>query len=339
MGRSPRRQHVEQAIARLPRVPLVDVEPPLHDAGRLSARTGARRILIKRDDLIGRALGGNKVRSLEFLLGEALALDSDVLVTGAGPQSNHVRATAILGRMLGLEVIAVLWGSAPAEPLGNLRLIELSGAQVVWTGRPDRTSVDEAIEATAETLRRRGRRPYVIPRGGASPLAAIAHLSAAMRVADQLVAMDHRVDRIVLAAGSGATAAGWLLWRALDAPTHAISAWSVSRPVADTERQILQLAQAAAALLGLDVSEGALRDGVEVRDAVGPGYGIPSPSGNAALDLVLETEAIVLDPTYTAKAFAGWLELCRGEPAEHDRTVLFLHSGGLPAVFAARTQA
>lgn len=326
------------AIERLPRLPFVDVEPPIHEARGLAGRVGIRRILIKRDDLIGVAMGGNKVRGLEYLLAEAVALGSDTVVTGAGPQSNHVRATALLGRMLGMDVVAVLWGRAPASALGNLRLTEFAGARVVWTGSDDRTSVDEGIAAMADELRRRGRRPYVIPRGGASPLAVIAHVQAAQQVHDQLAALGGaQVDRVVLAAGSGATAAGWLLWRTVTAASPVITAVSVSRAVEEVEHQIVTLAASAASRLGLRIDEAGLRAGMDVRDAVGPGYGIPSPEGTAALRLLADTEAILLDPTYTAKALAGWLDITRSDDAERNRAILFVHTGGLPALFADPT--
>ncbi len=324
----------ERVLLRLPRLELVDSEPPIHEAKRLAASLDARRFLVKRDDLIGLGLGGNKVRGLELFLGEALALGSDVIVTGAGPQSNHVRATALIGRMLGLDVVAVLWGSPLSTARGNLQLTQLAGARLVWTGSTDRASVDDAIAATVAKLRARGRRPYAIPRGGGAPLAVVAHLLAARRVEEDLRARGAAVDRIVVAAGSGATVAGWLLWRTLAGSGPAITAWSVSRPVPEVEQQILGLARAAADRLELPLDPKRLRDLIDVRDAVGPGYGVPSPAGAEALRVLLETEAIPLDPTYTAKAFGGWLELARSDPAERDRSVLFIHTGGLPALFA-----
>jgi 1-aminocyclopropane-1-carboxylate deaminase/D-cysteine desulfhydrase-like pyridoxal-dependent ACC family enzyme len=317
----------------LPRRRLALLPTPLTPARALGEAVGVPALWLKRDDLLGFGAGGHKVRALELLMAEALAGGADVLVTGAGPQSNHVRATAAAAAHAGLELQAVLWGRRPERASGNLALTELLGARCRFTGEDDRSSVDRAIAATAAALIAEGRRPYAIPRGGACPLGVLAHALAARELHEQAGAAGLEPDTVVLAAGSGGTLAGWLLGRRLLGVRWRVEAVTVSRPGAEVRRNVRALAAAAGELLGtpcaLEDAEIVVHDGF-----MGPGYGVPSPEGIAAIRLAARAGGVFLDPTYTGKAFAWLAAAGRSGRFAAGQRVVFLHSGGEPALFA-----
>ena len=317
----------------LPRCRLGLLPTPLTPARMLGASAGVPDLWLKRDDLLGFGFGSHKVRALELLIADALARKADVLVTGAGPQSNHVRATAAAAAHAGLELQAIYWGRPPARVSGNLALAKLLGARCSFTGEDDRSSVDRGIEAAAAALASEGHRPYAIPRGGACSLGTLGHALAARELTEQARRLGAEPDTVVLAAGSGATLAGLLLGRALVGARWRIEAVSVSRAAADVRRNVRVLAAGAASLLGMagavDDAEVAVHDGF-----IGPGYGVPSPDGIAAIRLAARTEGVFLDPTYTAKAFAWVISAARGGRFLAGERVVFLHTGGEPALFA-----
>jgi D-cysteine desulfhydrase family pyridoxal phosphate-dependent enzyme len=329
-----RRCDMIAAIERkIPRRKLAVYPTPLQLAGRLAADAGGPRLWFKRDDLIGFALGGNKIRGLEAMLADALRLEADTLITGAGVQSNHVRATAFAAIHAGLDCIAVYWGQPPARIDGNYRVTTMLGAQVHFTQDDDRASVDAAIESLAAQLRASGRRPYPIPRGGACMMGVLGHVLAVCEAYRQCVELSLRPDAIVLAVGSGGTCAGWLLGTKLLNLDWPIVGYSVSREPAEAARQIARLANEAAAWMGFDL--GFTVADVQVEGGfIGPGYGIPSSEGTEAIKRLARAEGILLDPVYTGKAMAGYLSgLDVGLFAEC-KNVIFLHSGGEPAFFA-----
>src|SRR6266545_644856 len=190
------------------RFPLAVLPTPLQPAVRLSAALAGPSILIKRDDLTGFALSGNKARKLEYLLGDALAAGCGVLLTGGGPDSNHCQAAAAAARVAGLACELVLYGDKPRQPRPNLELARRFGASVEFTGAPDRGSVDAALASRAEQLRAAGRRPYVIPRGGATPLGAVGYALAVHELAGQLAELDTDPAVVLVATGSCGTQAG-----------------------------------------------------------------------------------------------------------------------------------
>ncbi len=322
----------QRALTRFPRLALAEFPTPLLPMRRLSKRTAGTEIWFKRDDLISFGLGGNKVRGLELLVADALAQNADVIVTGAGAQSNHVRATAAAAACCGLDCVGVFWGQAPESVDGNYRLIRMLGAEAVFTGDPDRDSVDRGIERVCTDLREKGRRVYPVPRGGACALGVLGHALAVPELHEQCQALGLHPDLIVLATGSGGTHAGWLLGsRAIGAPWK-IESFTVSREPGEARNQIARLATEAAALLDLDwrftPDDASVHGGF-----IGPGYGIPTPEAAHAIRLVGRIEGVLLDPTYTGKAMAGLLDhLERG--LNRDRCIVFLHTGGEPAFFA-----
>jgi D-cysteine desulfhydrase len=328
---------IDVKLATLAKVNLASLPTPLTHASRLGPELGLSRLWFKRDDLIGFAFGGNKVRGLELLLGDAIARRADTIVTGAGPQSNHVRATMAAAAYTGLASLAILWGSPPRRVEGNYLLTRMLGGEIRFTGNPDRASVDAGIESAVAELARIGRRPYEIPRGGACALGVAAHVVAVRETARQCAELGVSPDLILLATGSGTTHAGWLLgikslelgWR--------VESVTVSRPAHEARSRILMLIDSAAKLLDLRVAFS--EQDIVVHDGfIGEGYGIPTLEGMEAIRRTARAEGIFLDPAYTGKALAGLTALASQGCYAHNRAVIFLHTGGEPALFAAHAK-
>jgi D-cysteine desulfhydrase family pyridoxal phosphate-dependent enzyme len=291
-------------------------------------------LLIKRDDLIDFGFGGNKVRGLEFILGDAKQKGADTLITGAGVLSNHVRATAAAAAYAGLGMVAVYWGEEPKKCEGNHLLSRILGAEMHFTGSSDRSSVDRHMEKVAEDLRRAGRHPYCIPRGGACALGVIGHILAVEEVAVQCRAFKTAPERVILAVGSGSTMAGWILGSQILGLDWQIEGYTVSRSVEEVRVQVHRLALEAAKILGLDLPVS--NQNIVIHDGViGEGYGIPSPEGQRAIVAVARRQGIFFDPTYTGKAFAGMMkDAARGKFSDL-KSILFLHTGGAPSIFTS----
>lgn len=323
------------AGAGLARVDLVIAPTPLRPAPRLSRELGVP-VLLKRDDLAGVGLGGNKLRGLEFLIADALAQGCDSLVTGAGPQSNWTMLAALACLRYGLEPHVVCYGSGDIEPQGNMRLHRWLGVDVRFTGAAERSSVDAGIEAVTAELRAAGRRPYPVPRGGATPLGALGYVRASMELAAQLDTLDEPPAGLWLATGSCGTQAGLVAGAALTAAPYQVVGVTVSRPVAECSARVRDLAAAAAALAGIGPELPGMRTGLpgpEVRDGwIGPGYGVPSAAGQEAARLVAAAEGVFLDPVFGAKAMAALIADCRAGRVRGAQ--VFLVSGGAPTLFA-----
>lgn len=324
---------IDRVTRLIPRHSLAHFPTPLLPAQKLTTTLESPMFWFKRDDLISFGLGGNKIRGLEVLLADALAQKATRLVTGAGVQSNHVRATAAVAAHAGLACTAVYWGSSPAQIDGNYRVTKMLGSDIVFTEDEDRTSVDSHILQVAETLHQQGELPYRIPRGGACALGALGHVLAVFELYQQCVSLNVNPDAIVFAVGSGGTYAGWLIGtRLLNLPWQ-LECYSVSREPEQVSIQVAQLATEAAQLLQLDW-QFSVADAFVHGGFIGAGYGIPSTEAAAAIRLVARNEGILLDPTYTGKAMAGFLHsLASGQFSEY-HNIVFLHTGGEPAFFA-----
>jgi D-cysteine desulfhydrase len=309
-------------------VTLSPVSPtPVQRMDRLGAELGlaAGRLWVKRDDLTGLGGGGNKVRKLEFLCADAIAQGCDTLVTGGGRQSNHVRMTAAAANHLGLACTIVLGSDAPDEPTGNVVLDRLLRPDIVWAGPLEYYDLEAAIEAEADRLRATGRRPYAIPLGGASTIGQLGYVRAARELREQLP----DTSLIVTADGTGGThaglAAGW-------GDHDAVFGVDVgTRP--DLDDVVPREAAAAAALADLDAPIGTCR--VD-HDQIGDGYGAPTPSAREALDLCAGLEGLLLDPVYSGKGMAGLITAVRTGRVPADGTIVFLATGGLPALLTPR---
>jgi len=299
---------------------------PLHPAPRLSSELGVP-VLLKRDDLAGVGLGGNKLRGLEYIIADVLRQGCDCLVTGAGPQSNWTMLAALACLRYQIEPHVVCYGNSAADE-GNMRLHQWLGVDVRFTGEPDRASVDAGIEAVAAQLRAAGRRPYVVPRGGATPLGAFGYVRASFEMAAQLDALGERPTALWLATGSCGTQAGLVAGAALTAAPYEVIGVTVSRPASECRERVRNLAAAASALGGIDAAVG---QPTVLGGWIGPGYGLPSAAGRAAARMVAAAEGVFLDPTFAAKAMAALVAECRAGRVRG--TQVFLVSGGAPTLF------
>ena len=316
------------------RVRLAVLPTPLVPAPRLAEVVGADALYVKRDDLTGFAFAGNKARPLEFLLAGALGEGADTLVTGGAAGSNFCAAAAAAAARAGLHCELVIAGN-PGPPGPALALARSWGAAIRWTGVPDRDSVDAGLPAAAAELAAAGRRPYLMPRGGASGLGAVGYALAAFEVREQLAARGVDSARVVVATGSGGTLAGLVAGNVLAGRPLTLVGAAVSRPADETARRVLGLARECLRLLagaavgpvpgaGLGPVSGAGvgPDDVVVADARGPGHGVASPEGIAAAEQAMRTEGLMVDPVYTAKALA-LVSRYAG-----DGNVVFWHTGG-----------
>jgi L-cysteate sulfo-lyase len=317
----------------LPRVPLTHAPTPLHPLDRLRDLLGGPtripRLLIKHDDLNGIALGGNKLRKLEFLLGDARAQGCDTLITAGAAQSNHARLTAAVGAIHGLETHLCLRGPEPEHHTGNLILDDWLGAHLHFAAPG--TNVSDLMPVVAEELTAQGRKPYLIPIGGSNAVGSVGYTWA---VARELVEQTTDIDHLVVAVGSGGTMAGLEIGvRAAGLQTK-VQGVGVAEP--DTTAwnvDVSNLANAVAERIGLSVTL-TPKDIACPMDWMGPHYAAPTQACEDAIRLLARTEGIFLDPVYSGKAFAAlldWLRVGRFSPSE---TVVFWHTGGTPALFA-----
>ncbi|NLN77632.1 MAG: D-cysteine desulfhydrase family protein [Armatimonadetes bacterium] len=323
----------EMRLDTIPRISLTQLPTPLIEAPRLAARLGLRRLLVKRDDCTTLGMGGNKVRKLEFLMADALEKGSDVVMTCGGPQSNHARLTAAACRKVGIERCILFLGGPDFERMnGNLLLDTLFGAEIRFMVDATVKEMDDAMNAEAEKLRADGRKPYVIPIGGSSPQGAMGYTSGIRELAGQLSDED-KSPLIFFAVGSCGTLTGVTIGCRLFLPEAEIIGISVSRKASEIRKIVERVAPEATELLGIDLPIDASQ--IHVEDCYyGERYGVASEAGNAAVLEMAQSEAIVLDPIYTGKAMSGLMDMARRKLIDTDRTVIFLHTGGGPGLFA-----
>jgi D-cysteine desulfhydrase family pyridoxal phosphate-dependent enzyme len=290
---------------------------------------------MKRDDLTGLALGGNKTRMLEFYLGDALAQGAEVLVTGASVQSNLCRQTAAAAARYGLSCVLLLRGATDAEVQGNLLLDHICGAEIHSVEMDHLTGIWDVVEQTAATLRAEGRRAYAITTF--EPLAGVAYVEATRELAEQCDVLDISPTWIVTSSAS-ATQAGLILGaKMLRAPWRVLGVAPIVWQDAPMNEKIASVANGTARLLGVDDSI-APDDIINTADYVGPGYAVPTPEALSAMRLLARTEGILLDPVYTSKAMAGLIDHVQQGVVGQDDVVVFLHTGGIPALFAFANQ-
>jgi D-cysteine desulfhydrase family pyridoxal phosphate-dependent enzyme len=288
-------------------------------------------VWLKRDDLNGVATGGNKVRKLEFLLGKAAGIDADTLVTVGAPQSNHARTVAAAAAMNGLDCHLVLGGNPPSAPTGSLVADLMLGARLHFAGSDDWDVLESRAEALANDLREEGRRPFVMPVGGSTPVGALGFVGAFMELMEQIPAVELHRCTIVHASLSGGTQAGLELGRQLlGLPAPRIVGVAVGNTAGDLRAEIHALMAQTAQLLGFDQ---ALAMPFLVDGFTGTGYAIPTPGGRAAMSLLARSEGILTDPVYTAKALDAVVQLASTHEFG-EGPVVFWHTGGLPALFA-----
>lgn len=322
-------------LARYPRVRLGHLPTPLEPMDNLSKHLGGPRLWIKRDDCTGLSSGGNKTRKLEFLMAEALAQKADVVITQGATQSNHARQTAAAAAKLGLACMILLEDRTgqtdEAYTLnGNVLLDQLHGASI--SKRKGGSDMQAEMEIVAADLRKKGRRPYVIPGGGSNVVGALGYVNCAIELLNQANDMGLRIDLVVHATGSAGTQAGLVAGLvALNCGIPVLGV-GVRAPKDRQEASVLALAEKTAAHLGLP---GIMKREQVVAncDYVGQGYGIPTEGMVEALKLVARTEGILLDPVYSGKGMAGLIDLIKkGQMSKHSN-VVFLHTGGSAGLF------
>ena len=327
---------MNKALLLLPRLELAKLPTPLDRVENLGKSLGDLDLWFKRDDLTGFGLGGNKVRSLEYLAADAMKVNSNILITGGSPGSNHVRTTMAVAAHLGLKGVAVLSGTRPSKANGNLLLNQLLDAKLVFTGNPDRSYIDNYIEDEAERLRGKGESPYMIRRGGVSSLGCIGYVSAAVEICSQLQSLNLNPDILLCATGCGVTQAGLLVGFKLMGLNCRLYGITVSRSRDECVAYIKQLINETEDVLGLESR--VKNDEIFVFDEyIGEGYSVPTSEGIDAIRLVAQTEGIFLDPIYTGKAMAGLTDLVKKDLIGSDNTVIFLHTGGSPSIFSNST--
>ena len=325
----------------LPRYPLAQLPTPITDAVRLREALGGPskcpRILIKRDDLTGLGLGGNKARKLEYLIADALAKGAHTVITTGAVQSNHARMTAAAACIAGLRCVLVLTSRHAVPPIeGNLLLDRLFGAEVRFVpaedpmlavGRDEEVVADVTREETAA-----GRIPYVIPVGGSSPVGALGYVSGTDELVRQLEAMEVSPSRLYFGSGSRGTQAGLTLGAKLSRAPYVL--WGVAVSAGESEKIVRAMNAANDAATLLDVPIRVERSDLFTDQGfIGEGYGIPTPLALESIDLLARTEAILLDPVYTSKGFSALMAHVRTGDIPPTDTVVFLHTGGMPALF------
>jgi D-cysteine desulfhydrase family pyridoxal phosphate-dependent enzyme len=309
------------------RLHLAHLPTPIETLPRLSDALGGPRLLIKRDDETGLAFGGNKTRKLEFLVAEARDEGAKTLISGGALQSNHCRQTAAAAARFGLECILVLTGEMPEQPSANLLLELLFGAHVVYVS--DRKDRDEILQQTFDRAAEKGMKPYLVPYGGSSPTGALGYAFAVKELMEQNVPADW----IVFATSSGGTHAGLVLGQRMFGYKGKVLGISIDESEEWLRTHVSELASSASEKLGKRI-EFTPAEVFANADYCKAGYGVLTELEREAIHLFARHEGLLLDPVYTGRAVAGMIDLIGKGFFKNDETVLFLHTGGQPALFA-----
>ena len=330
---------IAQALSRFPRIRLAHTPTPLEQMPRLTERLRGARLWVKRDDCTGLSMGGNKARQIEFYLGDALEQGATTIITTGAVQSNHVRITAAACGRLGLKCEVQLEDRVKDMPpeyhqSGSPLLSRLHGAKIhLYPEGEDENAADRALETIAERVRAEGGKPYVIHLGPEHPpLGALGYMDAAAELLRQADEADLRIDAVVLPSGSASTHLGVLAGLAISGAEIPVYGICVRRDSDSQAKRVALRSEKLSALLGSDV---ALDRGSVLLDDryLGPGYGKTTPEMFEAISAAASLEGLLLDPIYSGKCFAGLIGLVRSGTFDRDSNVVFLHTGGVPALF------
>ena len=336
-GQREARVSLQEDLARFPRLGLAHLPTPLEPMKRLSAHVGGPRLWVKREDCTGQGLGGNKLRKLDYVLHEALAAGADTLVSGGVVQSNSQRQVAAAAAKLGLAChLAVYHGrlappSADYDKTGNALLNRLFGAHlhdVPWNG--DRNG---AIHALADRLRNEGRKPFLVPYGVSNAMGAIGYASTALEIAQQSASLGFSPAAIVHCTGSAGTQAGLVVGAAACLPDTRVVGIDIDAEPERVRADVVIYARAAADRLDRPFDKSTVE---VVAGHAGPAYGVPHAATIEAIRLGAALEALVLDPVYSGKGLAGLIALIREGRWTSGQDIVFIHTGGAPALFAYR---
>jgi D-cysteine desulfhydrase len=320
-------------IESLARFRLAQLPTAIEELKSFSRELGGAELLIKRDDQTGLALGGNKTRKLEFLVGQALEQGADTLVTAGAAQSNHCRQTAAAAAKAGLRCELLLNGTKPELPNGNLLLDELLGARIHWIQLSERVA---KLRELPDQLCKEGRKPYVIPVGGSNGVGATGYVLAMIELVEQLRRINRRANHVVFASSSGGTQAGMVVGAKVTGFGGQLHGVSIDKDDGDGvpyEDELADIANETAKYIGFDAQFTATDFNV-LYEYLGAGYGVVSDLEREAIRLLGSRAGIVLDPVYTGRAMGALIDLIRKKTFRSDETVLFWHTGGAPALFA-----
>lgn len=304
---------------------------PLVELSNLSHFLDGPQIFMKRDDLTGLALGGNKTRKLEYILADALQQGCDTIITAGAAQSNHCRQTAAAAAKLNLECHLLLGGEAPTETQGNLLLDQLFGSRIHWTGS-NRKGQD--IPRIFSQLQAEGKKPYIVPYGGSNELGALSFIDAVAELQQQNTGIEF--SHVIFASSSGGTHAGLILGKEIYKQTFDLIGINIDKEANSDlpfEQQITQLVNSTAEKIGLNYQFQPQQLMLNA-DYVGGGYGVIGQQEKEAISLTAKHEGILLDPVYTARAMSGLIHLVRSGKLTKNDKVLFWHTGGAPSLFA-----
>jgi D-cysteine desulfhydrase len=323
-------------LAQFPRKRYTPTYTPIEKLEHLSKALGGPSIYIKRDDLLGLTAGGNKTRKLEFLVADALEKGADTLITCGGIQSNHCRLTLAAAVKENMKCILVLEEGllTDSEPNfnGNYFLYHLLGAEKVKVV-PNGTDLMKEMQQAAKQVKEKGHTPYIIPVGGSNPIGATGYATCAQEILAQSFDQGISINAVVCVSGSGGMHAGLLTGFCGNQSNIPVIGINVSRGKAEQEEKVFQLVKETSAHIGIPSS--IPREAVTCYDEyVGPGYAIPTPEMVEAVKLMARTEGILLDPVYTGKAAAGLIDLIQKGFFKPEDNILFVHSGGSPALYA-----
>lgn len=319
-----------------PRIHLANLPTPIEKLERLSQIWDGPEIYVKRDDLTGMVLSGNKIRKLEFVIADARKRGADLLITCGGIQSNHARATAVAAAKLGMKSHLVLRGQEDAEIEGNLYLDFLVGAKVTYITPADYANrVDEIMEELAARLTKQGHHPYVIPEGASNELGAIGYIAAIDEISNQLDERDLKIDCLVCAVGSGGTHSGLLLGQKLYRKKFQIIGFNVCDDEAYFVEKINRISQHAIQRFGIDVA--VKEEDIQIIDGyVGEGYALNRQNEIDLIKQVAQEEGLIVDPVYTGKAFYGLKDQIAKGRFKKGEKILFIHTGGIFGLFPKR---
>ncbi len=331
-------------LSKLPRVSLAHTPTPLEAMPNLSRALGGPNLLVKRDDCTGLALGGNKARQLEFYFGEALHRGADTVIISGAFQSNLVRQAAAAARKLGMECEIQLEHRVrnheeEYEKSGNVLLNRLLGARIhTYPEGGDEAGADKALQEIADDVRSRGGTPYIIPPGmDHPPVGALGYVDAAFEFLDQLSELGMAVDAVFLGSGSASTHAGFLAGLRYRQSTIPVIGVCVRRNAMQQGPRVFTRVHETEDLAG--IPHAVTEDDIQVTDAyLEPGYGQSSPEMIEAITLAARTEGLILDPVYTGKVMAGMIGLIRSGDFGPGQNLVFLHTGGAPALFGYRKE-